>query len=139
MRSAAAYVALTRHRENVQLYAARETVKDLAAIAKGFERADNKRAALAYTIDPAQMARIDQAAASYTPPRQATAAKAASRKQQAEGSPLRQGFGGQEAEAREEAADRALFGSAKAFGSAARALAVVFNAFMGEPPQRRRR
>ncbi len=126
MRSAAAYVALTRHRENIHLYAARESVKDLAAIAKGFERADNKRAALAYTIDPAQMARIDQAAASYTPPRQATAAKAASRKQQAEG----------KAEAREDAADRALFGSAKAFGSAARALAVIFNAFTGEaaPP-----
>ena len=126
MRSAAAYVALTRHRDNVHLYAARETVKDLAAIAKGFERADNKRAALAYTIDPAQMARIDQAAASYTPPRQATAAKAASRRQQAEG----------KAEAREDAADRALFGSAKAFGSAARALAVIFKAFMGEaaPP-----
>ena len=44
-RSAASYVALTRHREAVHIFAARETVKDLEAMAKGMARADNKRAA----------------------------------------------------------------------------------------------
>ena len=37
-RSSAAYVALTRHREGVQIFAARETVKDLDAMAQGLAR-----------------------------------------------------------------------------------------------------
>ena len=52
-RSSAAYVALTRHREGVQIFAARETVKDLDAMAQGLARPDNKRAATAYQIESA--------------------------------------------------------------------------------------
>ena len=63
MRSASAYVALTRHREGVHLYAARETVKDLGAVAKGFERSENKRAATAYHIDRAELASVEEALA----------------------------------------------------------------------------
>jgi hypothetical protein len=53
MRAAASYVALSRHKDNVQLFAARETVKDLATMAKGMARSDGKRAASSYSIDPA--------------------------------------------------------------------------------------
>ena len=88
-RSSAAYVALTRHRENVQIFATRETVRgmdrnadtfDQAAaqttldpeglaaaqnahaldvMAKGLERPENKRAATAYHLDDTSALRID--------------------------------------------------------------------------------
>ena len=66
-RSAAAYVALTRHREAVHIFAARETVKDLEAMAEGMARPDNKRAATAYAIDAPSAARaeLDKAVADY--------------------------------------------------------------------------
>lgn len=66
-RSSAAYVALTRHRESVHIFAARETVKDLEAMAEGMARADNKRAATAYRIDEQSAARaeLDKAIAEY--------------------------------------------------------------------------
>jgi ATP-dependent exoDNAse (exonuclease V) alpha subunit len=66
-RSSAAYVALTRHREAVHIFAARETVKDLEAMAEGMARADNKRAATAYRIDAPSAARaeLDKAVEAY--------------------------------------------------------------------------
>jgi ATP-dependent exoDNAse (exonuclease V) alpha subunit len=51
MRRSASYVALSRHRESVQIYVARETVKDLASMARSMGRVENKRAATAYRID----------------------------------------------------------------------------------------
>jgi hypothetical protein len=51
-RSAASYVALTRHRESVHIFAARETVRNLEAMAEGMARTENTRAATAYSIDP---------------------------------------------------------------------------------------
>jgi hypothetical protein len=70
MRSAAAYVALTRHREAVHIFAARETVKDLDAMARGMARPDNKRAASAYVIDEksADRAELQKAVAEYSTP-----------------------------------------------------------------------
>jgi len=56
-RKSASYVALTRHREAVHIFAARETVQDLDEMAKGMARADNKRAASAYFIDEGSAAR----------------------------------------------------------------------------------
>ena len=58
-RSAASYVALTRHRERVHIFAARETVKSLDDMARGMARTDNKRAATAYSIDPHSAARAE--------------------------------------------------------------------------------
>ena len=58
-RSSAAYVALTRHREAVHIFAARETVKDLEAMAAGMARAENKRAASAYSIDPQSLLGVE--------------------------------------------------------------------------------
>lgn len=57
-KNSAAYVALTRHRESVHIYAAYETVKDLDAMARGLARKENTRAATAYHIDPAHLARL---------------------------------------------------------------------------------
>jgi hypothetical protein len=82
-RSSASYVALTRHREAVHIFAARETVKDLDAMAQGMARPDNKRAASAYSIDEASAARagLDEAVAEYSerraPPITATLDRAA--------------------------------------------------------------
>jgi hypothetical protein len=88
-KNSAAYVALTRHRENVEIFASRETVRgmdysadratfgqaaqqvtlapaafaaaerahDLEIMAQGMGRSENKRAATAYQIDPAHLAR----------------------------------------------------------------------------------
>ena len=41
-RSSSAYVALTRHREDVHIFAARETVKDIEAMAQGMARSDGQ-------------------------------------------------------------------------------------------------
>jgi hypothetical protein len=87
-KSSAAYVALTRHREDVQIFASHETVRgmdharpdldqvaatatldpagqaaainarDLDIMAKGFERQENKRAATAYFLDDASAIRL---------------------------------------------------------------------------------
>jgi len=62
-RASSSYVALTRHREAVHIFAARETVKDLDAIARGMARADNKRAATAYCIDVAETRGLEAAMA----------------------------------------------------------------------------
>jgi hypothetical protein len=59
-RASAAYVALTRHREQVHIFAARETVKDLDALAKALARTDNKRAATTYEIAGGQKIDLDQ-------------------------------------------------------------------------------
>ena len=60
-RGSAAYVALTRHREDVQIFAAHETVADIEAMARGMARPENKRAATAYQIDPAQLFALEAA------------------------------------------------------------------------------
>jgi len=87
-RSSAAYVALTRHRESVQIFASRETMRgmdadrasfeqaaarttldpvalaaatkarDLDLMAKGLARPDNSRAATAYRVDEASALRV---------------------------------------------------------------------------------
>jgi hypothetical protein len=69
-RAKASYVALSRHREDVHIFAARETVKDLDAMAEGMARTDNKRAATAYAIDEQSAARAELAKAvdQYRPP-----------------------------------------------------------------------
>ena len=76
-RASASYVALTRHREAVHIFAARETVKDLDAMARGMARIDNKRAATAYSIDAASAARagLDKAVAEYAARRAPPAAR----------------------------------------------------------------
>jgi hypothetical protein len=58
-RSSAAYVALTRHRENVHIFASRETVKNLEAMAKGMARSDGKRAATVFVPEPSQILGIE--------------------------------------------------------------------------------
>jgi hypothetical protein len=70
-KSSAAYVALTRHRESVEIFAAHETVPDLDAMARGMGRKENKRAATAYRIDAAHLARagFGQAALEATAPK----------------------------------------------------------------------
>jgi hypothetical protein len=67
-RKSAAYVALTRHREEVHIFASRETVKDLDAMAVGMARTDNKRAASSYVIDEESAARagLSEAVAAYS-------------------------------------------------------------------------
>jgi ATP-dependent exoDNAse (exonuclease V) alpha subunit len=69
-RSSAAYVALSRHRESVHIFAARETVKNLDEMAAGIARTDNRRAATAYQIDEQTAARADleKAVQEYQPP-----------------------------------------------------------------------
>jgi hypothetical protein len=64
-RSSAAYVALTRHRDNVHIFASRETVKNLTTMAKGMARSDGKRAATAYIADPSQTAGLEAEIAQF--------------------------------------------------------------------------
>jgi hypothetical protein len=45
MRSAASYVALTRHREHTTIFVARETAADLGQLARQMARVDDRRAA----------------------------------------------------------------------------------------------
>jgi hypothetical protein len=63
-------VALSRHRESVHIFAARETVKNLDEMAAGMSRADNKRAATAFQIDEQSAARaqLEKAVQEYQPP-----------------------------------------------------------------------
>src|SRR5271168_4073423 len=67
-RKSASYVALTRHREAVHIFAARETVQDLDEMAKGMSRADNKRAASSYFINEESAARagLEKAVAEFS-------------------------------------------------------------------------
>jgi hypothetical protein len=69
-RARASYVAMTRHREEIHIFAARETVKDIEAMAAGMARTDNKRAASVYQIDEQSAARADleKAVQEYQPP-----------------------------------------------------------------------
>jgi hypothetical protein len=69
-RGRAAYVALSRHRDEVHVFAARETVQTLEAMAEGMSRTDNKRAATAYQIDAPSAIRagLDKAVEEYQPP-----------------------------------------------------------------------
>jgi len=86
-KNSAAYVALTRHRENVEIFASRETVrgmekahegeahttaKDLQVMARGLGRAQNSRAATAYRIDneAAVRADLEQTVARLADPRE---------------------------------------------------------------------
>ena len=86
-KNSAAYVALTRHRENVEIFASRETVrgmekaheggaqttaKDLEIMARGLGRSENKRAATAYRIDndAAVRAELEQTVARLADPRE---------------------------------------------------------------------
>ena len=86
-KNSAAYVALTRHRENVEIFASRETVrgmekahegeahttaKDLEVMARGLGRSENKRAATAYRIDneAAVRADLEQTVARLADPRE---------------------------------------------------------------------
>lgn len=74
-RSATSYVALTRHRENVSLYVATETARDLGQLARQMARVDDCRAASQFhaadNLDPAaapanlaeRRARVEEAAA----------------------------------------------------------------------------
>jgi ATP-dependent exoDNAse (exonuclease V) alpha subunit len=91
-RSAAAYVALTRHREAVHIFAARETVKGLDDMAKGMARTDNKRAATAYSIDPHSAARaeLDRAEAGISERPEAGSVKEAKEATTERGERLRQ-------------------------------------------------
>jgi AAA domain/Relaxase/Mobilisation nuclease domain len=50
-REASGYVALTRHRENVAIFASHEVAKDIGILAKQLQRAERKRAAHSYHID----------------------------------------------------------------------------------------
>jgi len=56
-RGASSYVALTRHRESVAVFAARETAPDIEALAKQMGRDESKLAASGYVIDPASYER----------------------------------------------------------------------------------
>ena len=57
-RAASAYVALSRHRESVTVFAARETATNLAELAWQMARDDQKRAASGFTIDREHAARV---------------------------------------------------------------------------------
>ena len=50
-RSAASYVALTRHRDNVKLFVATETARDLGQLARQMARVDDCRAASQFVPD----------------------------------------------------------------------------------------
>jgi DNA transposition AAA+ family ATPase len=56
-RSASSYVALTRHRDSVAIFAARETATDLDALARQMGRDESKSAASGFVLDPASYLR----------------------------------------------------------------------------------
>jgi hypothetical protein len=120
-RASAAYVALTRHREQVHIFAARETVKDLDMMAKGLARTDNKRAATAYLLNSTDRAEIEKAVLALegrvttTPRVTATPGRAEPTSKKGRSSTGREAPGGG-------------FGKALGFMSAA------FSALMGESP-----
>jgi AAA domain-containing protein/relaxase-like protein len=146
-KSSAAYVALTRHKESVEIFASRETVKDLDAMARGLGRSDNKRAATAYRIDndAAIPAGLESTVATLADPRAqargpdmraATSARAATTAQPAASTTAkgswtkaREAFTGK-ATSRTAGAVAAR-GAKRAFGGL---LEGLFKAFMGESP-----
>lgn len=58
MRGRAAYVAMTRHRDDAQVFASRDAARDLAAMARQMSRPDDRRAASQFdqVAQPAQQA-----------------------------------------------------------------------------------
>ena len=128
-RSSAAYVALTRHRESVEIFAARETVADLDAMARGLARPENKRAATAYHIDAAQTIGLEAAigALELRTASRATAARP----------PLSRGQATDAGDA--VATDRTTSREARVvprgvLGAAAKVAGAVFSALLGETP-----
>ena len=75
-RAASAYVALTRHRESVAIFAARETAPDLDALAKQMQRDDQKRAASAFVLDSKIVVELDAKTANANAPQAAAARQA---------------------------------------------------------------
>jgi AAA domain-containing protein/relaxase-like protein len=147
-KSSAAYVALTRHKESVEIFASRETVKDLDAMARGLGRSENKRAATAYRIDndAAIRAGLEKTVATLADPRQqkrspdiraTTSARAANTAQPAAAATTTAGGWTKAREAfTGKAAGRtagvvAARGAKRAFGGL---LEGLFKAFMGESP-----
>jgi AAA domain/Relaxase/Mobilisation nuclease domain len=146
-RNSAAYVALTRHKESSEIFASRETVKDIAAMARGMGRSENKRAATAYRIDndAAIRAGLEKTVATLADPRQqkrspdmraTTSARAVKTAQPAAAMTAKRGW----AKAREaftgKAASRtagavAARGARRAFGGL---LGGLFRALLGETP-----
>jgi ribosomal protein L21E len=57
-RDSSAYVALSRHRESVQMFASKECFDDLADMTRSFARSDGKDAAISYVIDDAVLFEI---------------------------------------------------------------------------------
>jgi ATP-dependent exoDNAse (exonuclease V) alpha subunit len=128
-RSSAAYVALTRHRESVEIFAARETVADLDAMARGLARPENKRAATAYHIDAAQT--IDLEAAIGALELRTASRATAARPPLSRGQAADAGDGG--------ATDRTTSREAGVvprgvLGAAAKVAGAVFSALLGETP-----
>jgi hypothetical protein len=143
-RSSAAYVALTRHREDVHIFAARETVKDLAAMAKGMARSDNKRAASAYSIDEQSAARaeLDKAVAELSdrrpPPIAAPIAKTAAVESSTEATAAGHGIAdelGNTAGAVAAGAERALDAVGDLAGKAIETLADLFGGASPAPQE----
>jgi hypothetical protein len=86
-KNSSAYVALTRHKESIEIFASRETVRgmdkaheggartsanDLKAMARGLGRTENRRAATAYRIDndAAVRAGLESTVATLADPRE---------------------------------------------------------------------
>ena len=82
-RTATSYVALTRHRENVTLFVATETARDLGRLARQMARVDDCRAASQFHTqeNPQPGAPVDLAA------RRAQVEEAAARRRQAQPAP----------------------------------------------------
>lgn len=76
-RSAASYVALTRQRDSALVFAATETAKDTAALAKQMARTDDRKAASAYVPEAEWLkVRAQEAAAAKVAEAQAAAERA---------------------------------------------------------------
>lgn len=79
-RSASSYVALSRHRDSVALFVAKDTAKDIGQLARQMARQDEKRAAVAFVPDKGGLFRSGLATAEVAQEilaRQATPAPAA--------------------------------------------------------------
>ncbi len=150
-KSSAAYVALTRHRESVEIFAARETVKDLDAMARGMGRKENKRAATAYRIDDAHLARatFGQAASEASAPKPTVQAfpimqEPAQEAAQPAAAPIaattkgrgaaRRAFTGKETSRTAGAAAKALGGVASVAANVMGGLASIFESLLGGAP-----
>jgi ATP-dependent exoDNAse (exonuclease V) alpha subunit len=76
MRGRAAYVAMTRHRDGAQMFAARDEARDLDAMARQMSRPDDRRAASQFEEVPQQQVRA-RPTERPAPERQAEAAPSA--------------------------------------------------------------